>query len=641
MGLKPKGRVQVVEIQLFALGKKVMSPRGHGKMAASADNDGIESSDAGLISSIGRILIVLARPELSKWRPLMIVAFALTVIAKLFAVSAPLFFGDAINALSDGDSVFYSVLMGMALWVGARFLSTGFPYLRDVLFAPISQDAMRVVAVEAFGHAQKLSLRFHLTRRTGALNRMIERGAGAIDFLIRFLAFNIGPTIIELVLASVVLGVKFGIGMSLIAVVTVVVYVIFTLSITEWRVRQRRVLNEEDTELRGRAVDSLTNFETVKAFAAEERETERHNQSFLSYNKSFVATARSLALLNAGQEFIMNLGLFGVAGLGVWAAINGGLKPGDVAAVTLILMNLYRPLNILGWAWREIKQGSVDLEKLFGLMDMVPEVADAPDAKELKVEGGRVEFKNAAFSHDGRSAGLEDVSFVAEAGKKLAIVGPSGSGKSTLLKLAFRFFDVEKGQVLFDGQDLRSVTQKSLREALGLVPQEVVLFNTTIKENLIYGAPDASQEEIEAAADQAQLLDFINGLPDKWETRVGERGLKLSGGEKQRLGIARAILKNPPVLVLDEATSALDSTTEAEVQHALELASKGRTTLVVAHRLSTIADADEIIVLKDGHVAEHGKHDDLLAFHGIYAQMWERQSKGGEAEGSIAAFKRV
>ncbi len=607
-----------------------MSPRGHGKLAATADTDGIESSDAGLVASIGRILKILARPELSKWRPMMVLAILLTITAKLFAVSAPLFFGDAINALSEDQPILLPVLIGIGLWVGARFLSTGFPYLRDVFFAPISQDAMRVVAVEAFGHAQKLSYRFHLTRRTGALNRMIERGSGAIDFLIRFLAFNIGPTMIELTLASIVLGVKFGIGMSIIAIVTVICYVVFTLAITEWRVKQRRVLNEEDTELRGGMVDSLTNFETVKAFAAEDRETERHNESFLTYNKTFVSTARSLALLNAGQEFIMNLGLFGVAGLGVWAAIEGGLKPGDVAAVTLILMNLYRPLNILGWAWREIKQGSVDLEKLFGLMDMKPEVADAPDAKELDVQGGRVEFKNVAFSHDSRASGLEDVSFVAEAGKKLAIVGPSGSGKSTLLKMAFRFYDVEKGAILLDGQDLRSVTQKSLRESLGLVPQEVVLFNSTIKDNLIYGAPDASLEEIEAAADQAQLLDFVNGLPDKWDTRVGERGLKLSGGEKQRLGIARAILKNPPVLVLDEATSALDSTTEAEVQKALDFASKGRTTLVVAHRLSTIADADEIIVLKEGVVAEQGRHEDLLAKNGIYSEMWERQSKGGD-----------
>ncbi len=618
-----------------------MSPRGHGKMASTADNDGIESADASLVSSIGRILKILARPELSKWRPMMAIAFILTVTSKLFAVAAPVFFGDAINALTEGEAAFALIFMGVALWVGARFLSTGFPYLRDVLFAPISQDALRLLAVEAFGHAQKLSLRFHLTRRTGALNRMIERGSGAIDFLIRFLAFNIGPTFIELILASAVLSIKYGVGMAIVAIATIMIYVVFTLAITEWRVKQRRVLNEEDTELRGRAVDSLTNFETVKAFAAEERETERHNKSFESYNKSYVATARSLALLNAGQEFIMNLGLLGVAGLAVWSAMQGDLKPGDVAAVTLILMNLYRPLNILGWAWREIKQGSVDLEKLFGLMDMVPEVADAPDAKELEVKGGRFEFKDVAFFHDGRTAGLDGVSFTAEAGKKLAIVGPSGSGKSTLLKLAFRFFDVERGQILFDGQNLKSVTQKSLRESLGLVPQEVVLFNTTIRENIIYGAPDASQEQIEHAAEQAQLLTFINGLPDKWNTRVGERGLKLSGGEKQRLGIARAILKDPSVLVLDEATSALDSTTEAEVQHALDIASKGRTTLVVAHRLSTIADADEIIVLKDGKVEERGSHEDLLAINGVYADMWERQSKiNQEAISQLSAAKQ-
>lgn len=609
-----------------------MSPRGHGHGGpAGPDNDAIESREAGLGASLLRIGQILARPELKRWRPLMLFALILTITAKLFAVAAPLYFGEAINALGAGEAVLGSVVTALALWVGARFLSTGFPYLRDSLFAPVSQDAQRVIAVSAFGHAQELSLKFHLTRRTGALGRVIDRGAAALDFLIRFLAFNIGPTLIELTLASVVLAHQFGWQMALVAVATVLIYTVFTLTITEWRVKQRRDLNIVDTELRARAVDSLTNFETVKAFAAEKRETGRYDEAYRAYNHRYVDTARSLALLNAGQELIMNVGLLGIAGLAAWGAVQGNMKPGDIATVTLILMNLYRPLNILGWAWREIKQGTVDLEKLYGLMGMASEVADAPDAKPLQVRGGAIAMENVSFSHDDRVAGLHDVSFSTSAGSKLALVGASGSGKSTLLKLVFRFFDPETGRVLFDGQDVKDVTQESLRNALGLVPQEVVLFNTTIRDNILYGRPDASQQEMEHAARQAQLLDFIESLPDGWETRVGERGLKLSGGEKQRVGIARAILKDPPVLVLDEATSALDSATEAEVQQALEAASQGRTTLVVAHRLSTIADADEILVIQGGGVAERGAHADLLAQDGLYAAMWARQAKVGDA----------
>lgn len=608
---------------------------GHGKHGAGPDEDAIESRDAGLAVSLWRVGQILARPELAKWRPMMVVALVLTIIAKLFAVVAPLFFGDAVNALASGENALKAALIGIGLWVGARFLSMGFPYLRDGLFSPVSQNAQRLISVDAFRKAQNLSLRFHLTRRTGALNRIIERGASALDFLIRFLAFNIGPTIIELVLASIVLSQRFGVSMALVAIATIIVYGAFTLMLTEVRVRQRRRMNKADTALRAGAVDSLTNFETVKAFAAEERETERFDRFFKSYTTSYVETSRSLALLNAGQEFIMNLGLLGIAGLAALAVARGDLGPGDIAAVTLILMNLYRPLNILGWAWREIKQGGVDLEKLFGLMDQTSDVEDAPDAKALTVKKGEVELRHVAFAHDGRSAGLQDVSFTAKAGRKLAIVGPSGAGKSTLLKLVFRFFDTESGEVLFDGQDVRTLTQKSLREALGLVPQDVVLFNASIRDNVIYGRPDATQEQLEHAARQAQLLEFIEALPDGWDTKVGERGLKLSGGEKQRVGIARAILKDPPVLILDEATSALDSATEAEVQKALVAASKGRTTIVVAHRLSTIADSDEIIVLEAGKVAEYGNHDALLSQGGLYAAMWERQSRGGESEDTM------
>jgi ATP-binding cassette, subfamily B, heavy metal transporter len=596
----------------------------------STDIDAIESRDAGLGVSILRIGQILARPDLRRWRPAMAFALLFTIVSKLFAVAAPVYFGDAVNKLSAGEQAIGAIAIAIALWSVARFLSACLPYARDAIFAPVSQAAQRVVAVDAFGKAQSLSLRFHQTRRTGALQRVIDRGAGALDTLIRFLIFNIGPTLIELALASWVLATLYGGWSALAAVATVILYGLFTYWITSMRVIQQRRLNEADTELRARAVDSLNNFETVKSFAAEERETERYDSAVRVYNTRAIDTWRSLALLNAGQEFIMNLGLTVVAVLVAWATLGGGGRPGDLAAVTLIMMNLYRPLNVLGWAFREIKQGAVDLEKLYGLMGQSPEVADAPHAKQLAVKGGEVRFENVSFAHDGRSAGLENVSFAVAPGRKIAIVGPSGSGKSTLLKLLFRFYDVNDGRVRVDGQDVRDVTQVSLREAIGLVPQDVVLFNSTLKENLIYGKPEATDEEVREAARKAQLADFIDSLPLGWETRVGERGVKLSGGERQRVGIARAILKNPAILVLDEATSALDSATEADVQGALDEASRGRTTLLVAHRLSTVAGADEIIVLDQGQIAERGTHAQLLAKGGLYADLWNRQSRAHE-----------
>ncbi|MEM8920965.1 MAG: ATP-binding cassette domain-containing protein, partial [Pseudomonadota bacterium] len=430
--------------------------------------------------------------------------------------------------------------------------------------------------------------------------------------------------------AAAVLGAVYDINLAFAALATVFAYGVFTLTVTEWRVKQRRRLNEADTELKARAIDSLTNFETVKAFAAEERETSRYDAALQSYNVRYVETSRSLSLMNAGQELIMNIGLLSVAGLAAWGAYQGRLGVGDVTAVVLMLSNLYRPLNILGWAWREIKQGGVDLEKLYGLLGMAAEVTDRPDAKPLTIANGEVRFEGVGFSHADRSAGLIDVDFVAPGGGKLALVGASGSGKSTLLKLLFRFYDVQRGRVSIDGQNVGDVTQSSLRNALGLVPQDVVLFNTTIADNISYAKPDATRAELIEAARRAQLLEFIEGLPQGWETRVGERGVKLSGGEKQRLGIARAILKDPPILVLDEATSALDSGTEEDVQQALNAASHGRTTLVVAHRLSTIADADEIIVLDAGRVVERGDHQSLIAKDGAYAKMWERQAKNSD-----------
>jgi ABC-type transport system involved in Fe-S cluster assembly fused permease/ATPase subunit len=612
----------------------------HSHAKSSSDVDGLETGDAGLGQSLGRIGAIMARPELKRWRLVMLLALVLTLAAKVFAVYAPVFFGDAINQMTGPDAAMAAVIVLLAWWTGARVLSSNLPYLRDALFAPVSQEAQRLVAVEAYGHAQGLSLSFHQTRRTGALNRVIDRGVAALDYLIRFLAFNIGPTIIELALAAFVLTTRYSWIAAVIAVVTVAMYAVFTALLTNWRTEQRRKLNAADTELRALAVDSLTNFETVKAFAAEARETERYDAAMRVYNRNMVEVSRSLALLNAGQDIIMALGLTGVAAITAVATFNGQVQAGDMAAVVLIMSNLYRPLSVLGWAFREIKQGAVDLEKLYGLMNMKPDVQDAPDAKPLQVKGGEVRFDNVSFTHDARSAGIDGVSFVVPAGTKLAVVGPSGSGKSTLLKLLFRFYDTKGGSVLVDGQDVRGLKQDSLRDAIGLVPQDVVLFNASMKENLLYGRPSASDAELREAAARAQLLEFIDKLPKGWETRVGERGVKLSGGERQRVGIARAILKNPAILVLDEATSALDSATEQDVQGALDEAAKGRTTLMVAHRLSTVAGADEIIVLNEGKIVERGTHRELLDRAGLYADLWSRQSRAHD-EADAAVKERV
>jgi len=593
--------------------------------------------------AISRMFAVLLRPELRRWRFRIGLAFLLTIAAKGLSVIAPVFMGNGINSLTTGEGLSSSAVgaAGLSfvaffvLFAGARFLSNALPAIRDAFFTVVTQDAQRLIGVDAFAHAQHLDLQFHLTRRSGALYRIIERGAGAVDYLIRFLAFNIGPTLVELVFASIVLAVLYGVQFSIAAVVTVAVYAGFTIIVTEWRNKQRRAMNVADTQLRGIAIDTLSNFETVKSFAAENREAARYDGAVQNYNGHYVKVMRSLAFLNGGQELIMTGGLLAVAILAGYGAINGTMRVGDVTAVILMLINIYRPLNILGWAWREIKQSSVDIEKLFSFMDRKSEVLDAPNAKPFMPKTGEIRFEHVGFSHAGRASGLDDVTFSAPGGAFIGVVGPSGAGKSTILKLLFRFYDPASGRILIDGQDVKSVTQESLRNALGLVPQEVVLFNDTLRFNLSYAKPDASDAEILTAATSAQLSDFIQSLPEGLDTRVGERGLKLSGGEKQRVGIARAILRNPPILILDEATSSLDSGTEDDVQVALKKAAEGRTTIAVAHRLSTVAGADLIIVLDDGEIVERGRHNELINSGGIYAGLWRRQTTGDETPLSV------
>ena len=593
-----------------------------------------------LSDAVNRLVKILLSKEMARWRPRMVIALAMTFVAKVLAVYAPVAFGEGVNAIvalstsentAEASVGFLAMALGGAgalflAYGGLRLASTALPQVRDALFSPVSQDAQRITAVQGFAHVQSLSLAYHQTKRTGAVNRIIDRGAGAVDFLLRFLVFNILPALTEMMLAAWVAFTLYGWEFSVIIVLAVLTYGVVTSIMTEWRVKLRRQMNEADTEVNARSVDALTNFETVKSFAAEERETAHFNDAKSNYAGAAARAQQSLALLNIAQATIMNVGLLAVTLIGGWKALNGQLQVGDIAAMTLMLMQVYQPLNILGWAYREIKQASVDLERLFQTLDLQPEIADAPGAGALSVKGGAISFQSVSFSHEGRSRSVDQVSFDIEPGSFVGLAGPSGSGKSTLLKLLFRFYDPDQGRVCIDGQDVSEVQQASLRSKLGLVPQDVVLFNTTLRENVLYGRPDADEAALWDALERAQLKAFVEQLPDKLDTRVGERGLKLSGGEKQRVGVARAILKNPPILVLDEATSALDSETEREVQLALNEAARGRTTIAVAHRLSTIAQADLILVMEDGQLTERGSHAQLLDQHGRYAAMWARQS---------------
>jgi ABC-type transport system involved in Fe-S cluster assembly fused permease/ATPase subunit len=585
-------------------------------------------------ASLKHLVELQLRSKAPQLKTRLAAALALVLFGNVLGVWAPLLMGHGINILARGKGTAEQVAIAFTgfiiSWSAVRLFSTLAPSMRDVIFTPISQAAQARAQHETFAHAMSLSMDFHQSKQTGSLARVIDRGARSMDFLLRSFVFNLGPTLIQLVLSAIVLTSRFGWGFALCTVVTIGVYVAFTLTVSDWRITHRRVMNEADARAAGISVDALINYETVKSFGSEDRSAAAYDEALQTYAKAAVKANTSMAFLNAGQTIVMNVGLTVMAVMAGVDAAHGKLGPGDVTAAIQILLNLYMPLNVLGFTYREIRQAFVDMEKMLELRAEQPEIADAPDAVDLPPSdgrGGTVVFDHVGFRHGGRSTGLEDVTLTARPGQTVAFVGPSGAGKTTMVKLAMRLLDPEEGAIRIDGVDLRQARAKSLRRAVALVPQDVALFNTTLAVNIGFAKPDATDAEIRDAADAAELGPFIDGLPKGMETQVGERGLKLSGGERQRVGIARALLANPRVLVLDEATSALDSRTEEAIQHTLKRARLGRTTLVVAHRLSTIVDADEIVVLKKGRIVERGAHESLLAQDGEYATLWRRQTR--------------
>jgi ATP-binding cassette subfamily B protein len=602
-------------------------------VAVAPGNDGNQWA---ILKDLLPFLWPRGRPDL---KARVAVAMVALVISKIVTVATPYSFKYATDALTGGGNaaaIAVTVALFMVLAYGmGRIMMVALAQLRDAIFAKVGQRAVRELSIRTFRHLHTLSLKFHLERRTGGLSRIVSRGTAGIDTVLRFSLFNTFPTILEIGLVAGVLAWSYGWTYAAVILVTVVLYVWFTYAATEWRISIRRAMNDADNDANTKAIDSLLNFETVKYFCNEEHEASRYDVSMAKYEKAAVKTWISLAVLNAGQAFIYAIGLTIVMAMSALAISRGQATVGDFVMINALMVQLYMPLNFIGSSYREIKQGLIDVEQMFNLLKVNAEIADNPGAVPLEVKKAEVVFDNVSFAYDKERPIIRDLSFRVPPGHTVAIVGPSGAGKSTISRLLYRFYDVSKGRILVDGHDIAMATQKSLRAAIGMVPQDTVLFNDTIRYNIRYGRPDATDAEVEDAARLSQIHKFITSLPKGYDAMVGERGLKLSGGEKQRVSIARTILKGPPILILDEATSALDSHTEQEIQDALRKVSRNRTTLVIAHRLSTVVDADEIIVLDKGHIAERGTHAQLLRKKGVYASLWNRQREADEARNRL------
>jgi ATP-binding cassette subfamily B protein len=619
----------------------------HHHHRAADNNAGISADRGALLTTIIRLWPYIWPSERRDLKLRVLGAMVLLLAAKLATVAVPFTFKWATDALTGhgsaplaaNDWLLWALSIPVAMTIaygGMRIVMAALTQMRDGIFAKVAMHAVRRLAYRTFVHMHELSLRFHLERKTGGLTRVLERGRNAIETIVRMVILQLSPTIIELALIVGVLMWQFDWRYVAVVMATVAVYLLYTYHATEWRIGIRRRMNESDTDANIKAIDSLLNYETVKYFSAEQREAERYDKSMARYEEASVRAYTSLAVLNAGQAVIFTLGLAAAMVMCAFEIKAGTKTIGDFVLINSMMIQLYQPLNFMGMVYREIKQAVIDIETMFSILSREPEIKDAPGAPPLNVASGSVRFENVAFAYEPDRRILKGISFEVPAGKTVAVVGPSGAGKSTISRLLFRFYDLAGGRILIDGQDIARVTQSSLRQAIGMVPQDTVLFNDTIRYNIRYGRWEASNEEVEAAAKLAQIDPLIRMAPKGYETEVGERGLKLSGGEKQRVAIARTILKAPPILVLDEATSALDSHTEREIQDALERVSKGRTTLVIAHRLSTIVGADEIIVLDQGEIVERGSHYALLAANGLYASMWNRQREAEEAREKLA-----
>ncbi len=609
----------------------------------SAEKKPSVSADEGSVFSTVRNLWSYMWPEdRADLKLRVVLAIAALLASKVATTLVPFAYKGIIDSL-DGTAPDSALILGLAVpvvlviaYVLGNIIDAAFQQLRDVLFASVGQHAVRKLALQTFHHMHRLSLRFHLQRRTGGLSRVIERGTKGIETVVRFAMLNIMPTIVEFVVVAIIFVWMFGVSYLGVLVVMIWAYLYFTIKASNWRIAIRRDMNNSDTDANGKAIDSLLNYETVKYFANEKMEAERYDASMAGYERSAIRIWTSLGWLNFGQAVIFYGGFMIISIMAVVGVMNRTLTLGDFVLLNTFLMQIYRPLNFIGFVYRELRQGLTDIEEMFKLLDQDPEIVDKPDAKPLAVTGPVIRFEDVTFHYDADRPILKGVSFEVPAGKTVAIVGPTGAGKSTISRLLFRFYDVTGGRITIDGQDLRDVTQESLRSAIGMVPQDTVLFNDTIGYNIEYGRPGASEVDMREAARMAQVGTFIEALPKGYDTPVGERGLKLSGGEKQRVAIARTILKAPSILILDEATSALDTKTERDIQAALDEVSRNRTTVVIAHRLSTVVNADEILVLREGLVAERGNHQALLQQDGLYAQMWNRQREASEAAELLA-----